>query len=414
MARAKGRIIQKLPTGFPNVELILHANNPYWYVKIYDLTEKRNFIRSTNTADEAKAMRVLPEIYTAFLQSPDALKRQHKLTTCDLVDKWISHVDLRLKRREIEETTHGNKTFSMRKAILPYILDHNLLRITDINPKKDFKAYVDWRLDQGLKLSSVLNEVKHLKEWLTWCYKQNYIDSNDIIIHIPRQTSKKKYEDDESAKAFTNEMFEDIVIALSQKIKNSKGYEQLKWQQVFHFFSLMIDGGFRTDELYNMQWRDIKSKPIPLLNPDVPTLFENLCEVRVSKTGYRQTIIESPSFYLLREIYKSKGIDVSPTASLWPRPGTKRMWSKQLFTTRFRTILNELNIPKEFRLYSSRATYITDRIENGVSTYLIAKNIGTSETMIRKNYESVLMRLQTDELFKRKDRGEEPEFKSLE
>lgn len=413
MARAKGKIIQKLPTGFPNVELILHANNPYWYVRIYDLNEKRNFIRSTNTADEDKAMRVLPEIYTAFLQSPDALKREHRLTTCDLVDKWVQHVERRFKRREIEATTHENKIHSMKKGILPFIIDHNLLRTTDINVKKDFVRYVDWRLDRGLKLSSVLNEVKHLKEWLNWCYKNNYIKSNDVIIHVPRQTSRKKGEDDESAKAFTNEMFESIVMTLMEKIQDSKGLEKLKWQQVFHFFSLMIDGGFRTDELYNMQWRDIKSKPIPLQDAGSPTLFENLCEVRVSKTGYRQTIIQSGSFAILRQIYKAQGIDVSPTASLWPRPGTNLVWSKQLFTTRFRSVLNELGIPKEYRLYSSRATYITDRIENGVSTYLIAKNLGTSETMIRKNYESVLMRLQTEELFKRKNKGDEPEFQPL-
>ena len=112
-------------------------------------------------------------------------------------------------------------------------------------------------------------------------------------------------------------------------------------------------------------------------------------------------------------LYKNKGIKVGPETSLWIDPNTGNPYRKGWFNERFRKVLNDLGMGIEYRLYSCRSTHITDAIERGVSTYILAKNLGTSEKMIREEYEDLFIQLQTKELFKGKDREEdEGRFKS--
>ena len=88
--------------------------------------------------------------------------------------------------------------------------------------------------------------------------------------------------------------------------------------------------------------------------------------------------------------------------SLWidTRSKDNRRYSQTWFTQKFREILDEVGLDLRWRMYSCRGTHITDAIERGVSVYILAKNLGSSERMIRDEYEGLLMTRQTAELFK--------------
>ena len=283
----------------------------------------------------------------------------------------------------------------------------SLLHVQDIKPREHFKNYANWRLDNGYRLQSIKTEVKHIREWGVRLYKQNYVNSSDFIIEVPRQTYTAIQ--DEAGKAFTDEQYMRIVNYMIDMQQKANGIQKPKCIQLFNFFNLMIAGGFRTHELWNLQFRDCQSRQAEHVDE-----IENLIHIRVSKTGPRDTVFPSPCIRDLMLLYRKSGYPVDPETSLWVDPNTGKPWRKGWFNERFRKVLTALGMETEYRLYSSRSTHITDAIERGVSTYILAKNLGTSEKMIREEYEDLFIQLQTKELFKGRDREDDSrKFKSV-
>jgi integrase len=406
MAKPKGKIVENLPTGFPEVVLIRYEYRPYYYARIYDRQRQRQYFRSTETSSPEAALRSVAGIYTAFLQNPTPDKRD-KFTLTELVDIFIRDVEKRFDRGEIAENTCNSKINTCRNGLIPYMTDMRLLRVQDIKPKEHFKNYGNWRLDKGYRIQSIKTEAKHIREFGKWLYKENYIKESDFIIDIPRQTYSRIVE--ESGKAFTDQQVIDITNFMIEHQKKGEGPEKLKRAQVLHFYLLMLAGGFRTHELWNLQFRDCQSRGSELTDE-----IENLVHIRVSKTGPRDTVFPSSSIRDLMLLYKARGIKIHPETSLWVDPNTGKPYRKGWFNERFRKILNKLDMGTEYRLYSCRSTHITDAIERGVSTYILAKNLGTSEKMIRTEYEDLFIQLQTKELFKGRDRDDDDaRFKSI-
>ena len=238
MAKAKGKIIENISTGFPECVLIRYEHRPYYYLRIYDRQRKKQYFRSTETASPETALRITPEIYTNFLQNPTPDKAD-KFTLTQLVDLFIQHVEKRLMRVEIAETTAVSKINTCRQGVIPYLMHKSLLRVCDIKPKEHFKDYANWRLDNGYRLQSIKTEVKHLREWGKWIYKQNYVNESDFIVEVPRQTYLKQ--DQELGKAFTDDQVINITNYMIEKQKEAKGAEILKRAQLFNFFSLMLE-----------------------------------------------------------------------------------------------------------------------------------------------------------------------------
>ena len=107
-------------------------------------------------------------------------------------------------------------------------------------------------------------------------------------VSLPRQTYQAQSEE-ESVEAFTDEQCDEIFNELNTGVSNSKGMEKLKNQQVMAFCELMLAGGFRTDELWNINFGDVQLK-------GSKHLIQTECKVnvRISKTGPRVTLFMSP------------------------------------------------------------------------------------------------------------------------
>ena len=383
--KSLGKIIESHPTGFPDVCIIKFENRPFFYIRIYHA--KKYYYRTTETVDVGRALKVVPEIFTTFLQNPTSNEKNESHSVSFLIDKFVAHHELRVKRGEITERTWEAKHNSLRSGMLAYLIEFSLLRVNELNFKKDFEKYASWRKAQGYKHSTIKLEVKIIKEFATWLHTNGFIKNATCNIPVPRQTHEAR-EEEENERAFTEEQVVLIRTEFEKQIENSTGSEKGRWIQVHHYFELMLEGGFRTSELFHVEWRDIQMKDNG----------ECLMDVRVSKTGQRDTIFISKVVPLIKEFQKSKKVPITKETSLWTNPGTHKMWSKQFFSTRFRKILNAVGLGLEYRLYCCRATHITRRIAKGVRTYLLAKNLGTSEYMIAKHYEDVILAEETKSL----------------
>jgi integrase len=380
----RGKQLEKIQTPFPSVFLVLFANSPYWWIRFWNKQKRQSFFRSTETVDKDRAMALVPEVYQEYLQNPDANRADEGITVPELIDRFVAHHEERVKRKEITARTWDAKQNSLKTGLLNYLIEFRLLRVKELNFRKDFVRYPSWRKALGYKTSSIKLEVKIIKEFANWCLKNGYIKDATCNIVVPRQTHEAK-DDETNERAFSEEQITLIDNEFKRLREVSEGSERVKWTQVHLYFQLMLDGGFRTDELWHVEFRDIKSK----------SNRETLLDVRISKTGRRNTVFLTDTVSQLKILYESKNIDVVPSLSLWIDVGTQKMWTKQFFTRRFREVLTNLSIGLEFRLYCCRATHITRAIINQVSTYLLAKNLGTSEYMIHRHYEDILVEEQT-------------------
>ena len=142
MAKPKGKIIENIPTGFPECVLIRYEHRPYYYLRIYDRKRKKQYFRSTETASPESALRVVPEMYTSFLQNPTPDK-EDKFTLTQLVDLFIQHVEKRYKRGEIAEKTAISKINTCRQGVIPYLMHKSILRVRDVKPKDHFRDYTN-------------------------------------------------------------------------------------------------------------------------------------------------------------------------------------------------------------------------------------------------------------------------------
>lgn len=385
MSKARGRITQKIPSPFPQVDLVQYENRPYWFIRIYSKATGQYSIRSTETVDSERASRLIPEIYQKYLADPDGLKRENTLSILQLMDAFVEHQKRRADSHQIVIGTYQSKKNVMENGIRSYVMSYRILKVDDLDNKTTFLEYPTHRLNQNIKRSTIAHEIRILREWVKWMYSTGHIRFKDITVELPRQIHAVR---DREHRAYTD----DEVIAMSEwftnKISSTTGDSQYRWRMVWMFISLMLDSGGRTDEIYNLNFGDCSIRSLKNV-ADVETCIE----IRVSKTGPRTTICLSPVVPILKELIQSKGHTVKKDTPLWWNPLTGNRVRKTLFTEFFNEAKKDLGL-EGMRLYDFRATHINDALTRvgSPNLYLIAKNIGTSVAMIQRYYESIQLR----------------------
>ena len=199
----RGRAIETFQTGIPDLKLIRYENRLNLYLRIYDRESRKNIYRSLPTTDTTTALKIFHETYRDYLTNP-VQKKEEKTTMVDCVDMWCRHIESRCKKKEIGEKTKVSKIHTITSGILPYLQQHKLLRVKEMNPRVHFKKYVEWRIEQGYKHSTIGIEIKHLNEWLKFLHTKGIIKDPTSDISLPRRTYKAQSEE-ESVEAFTDE-----------------------------------------------------------------------------------------------------------------------------------------------------------------------------------------------------------------
>jgi len=404
------RTLKEIPSPFPQCSVVQYSDKQFLCIRIWDSKTQRYAIRSTGTVDEQKAMSLLPEIYQDWMASPDRHKKEHRLTTLELLEKFITHTEDRLKRGEIQWNTMNGKRNTCRNGLLQYITDKQLLRISDLNPKRHFKEYAAYRLEQGTKHSTVVYETKVIKEWIKWAYKQGYLKTGECFVDVPRKAIEQGVVQGEDGNAYKDEEVGNIIANLAGKIQNTSGSTQILWQTTLRFFTLMLHSGCRTSECWHIEFQDCLYRNYDSLK--VQTL--NL-KIRVSKTGFRETVIESNIPLIQKQFLEEQGIKVDKTTSLWCNPNTGKAFTLSSIREKFRQVLCEEGYEVIHRLYDARATYITERLLNSggkLSTYVLAKAVGNSESQIRATYENLQMR-DAAEVLTHREYGEAADFSPM-
>ena len=103
------------------------------------------------------------------------------------------------------------------------------------------------------------------------------------------------------------------------------------------------------------------------------------------KTGARAVTLMADATAFFAELVK----DRARTAPLLPGSAGER-WGKSEQHRRIKKALEKAELPKTASFYALRHSYISRAIENDVPLFIIARNCGTSESMIRRHYAKLI------------------------
>jgi integrase len=141
------------------------------------------------------------------------------------------------------------------------------------------------------------------------------------------------------------------------------------------FSNLLVAGfltGARYGELAACDVRHFDAKGGVLLIPS-------------GKTGGRAVTLMSDATAFFKDLTQGR----AKTEPLLPKADGER-WGKSEQHRRIKRALKDAKLPKTASFYSLRHSYISRSIECDVPLFIVARNCGTSESMIRKHYAKLL------------------------
>ena len=352
---------------------------------------RRYLLRSLDTDDWEEAAFKFGSVYTELISNPDEKSRIHSVHLNRLVDEFDAEQQKRVRRNEITDGTLKSKSRTLYQGFLPYCNHIKVQRVGDVD-STSFKHYGTWRMDVfGYTQGTVNTEIRHLKEFLFWCQKaKGHWKGESWLVPTVRQ---KKGVQVPSNRAYSDAMVEEMTDYLleKQQDKSISTHQRWLWKQFTLFWTLQMDCGCRTAEFTHVQWQHCR---VQGWNPEDPKSIMNVVNavhIPISKTGPRDIVFQSPVLIQLREIYRDKGLSIDPESYVFTNTLNGNRLGPQGFNGKWKLMAEELGYPPEYTLYSTRSTYITDRIINGTPLSLIAQNAGNSSRVIEESYKDVIL-----------------------
>ncbi len=167
----------------------------------------------------------------------------------------------------------------------------------------------------------------------------------------------------------------------------AEGESKATWRQRFmlqQYALTLANTGLRIGELRGLRWGDLRTIP----SEDGKRLIGEV----TGKTGMREVVFQSGADEYLKRIYDLRKLELGKS------PPTDQVVfchkdGKQIQTMKnsFISLLKFCEIPLERNggtrtIYSLRHFYATMRLSNGLSPFLLAKQMGTSVEMLEKFY----------------------------
>ena len=410
---SRGRLVESHPTVFPNAAVNRYEANPVWKLKVRVENPTRYIFRTLDTCELAEAMAKYPYVYTTVIQNPDELSRLHVIHINRLVDDFMSDQQERVVRQEIAMGTYDSKERTLYKGLVPYCQARNLVRVADID-HLSFRDYPTWRKDVFQYQQSTINtEIRHLKEFLYYCQKtKGHWKGTDWLVPPLRKVKGGP----KPNSAFTDEMVEEMSEYLLEKTDNKdiSIHQRFLWKLFLQFFTLSLDSGTRTSEWTYVQWKHVRIQGYNKENPSSLMDVVVSAHIPISKTGPRDIIFQSPSLITLQELYRSRKVPLSPNSYIFSNILNGTRLAAQGFNRKWKQMAEDLGYGPEYTLYSTRSTYISDRIIQGTPLSMIAQNCGNSSRMIEERYRDIILKLNKSPLIQRRlDEDDDSEFVPL-
>jgi len=398
-----------------------------WYIHIYDIDSKKQYIRSLKTTDEVKAITAARLIFSDISGKISRGERIVCITTQELVDKYLEKESRRITDKPQDGITPAR--YRVKKQCLRVWLDYiefigcKATPIDKINPEKTREfGYWYFKLPKGgpYKDDGIERSKETINNAITEvirCYKQvalrdRYI-SVEQIPQIDRLTSRPD-EGRGTKDILELDEYEILYKYLRYKYTTDKSAtedERLKRRMFANVVGILANTGLRPKELLGLYWHEVKvnkndSRRLQRSHRLITIRQDN------SKTGRSRTVNAPVGERVdrIKGIYKDLNCQLKPDDYFLLNPFDKdrKSYTREILAKRLKMVLEESGLQaklnetgRNITLYSFRHMYITWRLRYGqVPIQLVAKNCGTSINMIEKTYGHISTVLETEVLTK--------------
>jgi len=271
---------------------------------------------------------------------------------------------------------------------------------------KDLEHFIQWRIKRASSQSKVLrgatmvSNLTALSKFFNWCVTEGLLEKKHRSLGNIRKLLSKKLRSQRTTRSpFTKEEYNHLLKCNRERIKNGRSIRnRASAEQLHQFIIFMVGTGLRVEECLSLEWSDItivdRSKNVKSIDTDKvfgkDSRYYLKINVSKSKTNERQVVSQSSSYFAytrLMQLYKDTGIRKVFIDG-------ETVFGVKSFREGINALLDHANlktkkIGDQYIRYDSKSlrnTYIQFMLDKGISATAVAKNCGTSTTMIDKFY----------------------------
>ena len=436
-----GRVLETVQMMGGQFQLVRFDHRPTWYFRFYvqgGSGRKRGYIkRSLKTEDRGEAeIRAFDEWRKLKTLQEDGGSLTTK-SLQDVMDDWIQSSWQRVVTGEIQEGTWKAKNSFFKNQLSNFFKAKGLKRVTDLQ-MDTFDDFRFWRMTEGWKYTettrnrkpptdgTVNSEIGLINEWFN-----NHLVPKGYVRRKPKIKSKKLVVDDLAANPpIPLKEWEKVWRFMDQWSRSdARGVNRPQvhyWRQCFRHYLLTAYGsGARPTELcgrFNKQkqeidrgltWGDVEIQPRTRWSEKAKKEIEDkpvaILDIRRTKTGVPREVPCLVATHLIRwsefvdQWRKDNGYPPKKATDLvFVNPSTGKPYSYTQFTKTWTTIRSLLeDFSQDFTLYSTRSSYVTNQLEEGVPSDYVTKLTGHAYEVMKRHYERMQMRNLIPEVTKR-------------
>lgn len=376
--------------------------SPTWFMRIsLPLSQSKGYFQSTTReTDERLASTIALNKYDELY---DRVKRGGKINSISfskLFQEWSEHWLVTSKQKKDEHKQ--DKIDLLGNYPLKYFKEVQKDMAVDDITESVLSDYLIWRKQNSFshvnkekflpKPSTMNSEIVVLNQVLEYGRTKGYLTDKPVI--------KRESLTDNRRPTFTKIEMRKITKQMSKRVDDSHNNVKRDRFYLQHYVLILSNTGLRVGEFRLLRWEDIRTKDIE---------GEKRLILSVSgKTGQRDVVSNKGTETYFKRLfdYRTSELNGSPPLNEFVicHADGKSIGS---FKRSFDSLLSSIDLNNDTNgnkrtIYSLRHYFATMRLEEEVSPYLLAQNMGTSIEMLRKFYGQVVTERVALELTKTK------------
>lgn len=365
---------------------IFRTTSQVWQMQMW-INEEGKYVReSLHTEELPQAKRLAEQRYIFYRAKVQNSEKIFSITATELREKFLDHVQKQVESRQLSVGRQSNiRTHT--KHYLSFVGAASKIQNID---RKKFRDYLTFRrgLKPALLATVVINESITIKQMYRFASSEGILDS----LYVPDFGTIKKLPDEATRESFTPQEYNQLIGVSRVWWKKSDAVtDEAKYYRrlINDFILIMANGGFRTQEVRLLKWKDIKSISAPEANGE--SFAEVVIRAENTKTRKSRTIeirrgdvfqrIRKYSKYTEREDHVFSRLDINDALD---KTRLYDWWAALILLVKAK----HKDFSEDKTLYCLRHLFITMRIMASMNVYDIAKITGTSLTQIQKHYDA--------------------------
>ncbi len=401
------RVIERYPLLGGEIEVVRFAHRPTYYTRTYVPVERRYASKSCRTTDLEIAKERAIQTWRLWRNLTEDGGSPLGTPIEEAVHSYLKEQEQRFLAGDIGESTwRGFKSFFVNAFIL-YCRHKGWKFVRDI-PRTGFLDYRGWRKTvspaliprqqnvQGVKDSTVNRELTAIRGFFVKYLGPKGISGIDPVI----KRTEVMEETFEANPPFTSAEWDKTwrhLAAWSQRPTNKPSVAY--WRMCFRRYLVAARWiGNRPSELVaRLRWEDVQFRPGKVISKkDGKVELLALVTIRKAKGTKNKVDRTVPSHAgeqlqqwldFVREYRLKNGFrPLEPTDLVFGNPATNKPYPYTMWSKCWANLREELNLD-HLNLYSTRSTYITRQLEQGVDVYLVARLANHSVEILQRHYD---------------------------